>query len=57
MRLDKFYNLSVFRTDLGMGLDVKPIYKFVNFVIKTNSKIYKSKAYNEGINNLIHRND
>lgn len=56
IKLDRSYNLSMPKIDLGIGLGIRPVYKLAKFLIKTNSKIYEPKTYNEAINNLIHGN-
>lgn len=67
IRTKDFHNLLVLqkpRTDLGRRSDknhlvnrlVRLAHKFAKSVIKTNSKMQKSKTYDEVINNLVHRN-
>lgn len=56
MRLDRFYDLIISKTNLDTSLDVKSIHKFAKFLIKTSSKIYELKTYNKIIDNLIYKN-
>lgn len=56
MRLDKFYNPIMLRTDLDIGSDIRLICKLAKFLTETSSKVYKPKTYDEVINNLIYRN-
>lgn len=56
MRLAKFYNLIVPKTDLGTGSGVRPIRKLAISLIEINSKIHKPKTYNEAIDNPIYGN-
>lgn len=56
MKLAKFNNSIVPRTDLGIGLDIKLECKLIKSLIKTNNKMHKPKSYNKAIANLIYGN-
>lgn len=67
MRLDKFYNLSWIklnkfynpimpRTNLNISSNIRFIYKFAKFLTKTSNKRHKPKIYNKKIDNLIYEN-
>lgn len=56
IRLAKFHNPIVPKTNSGMGSNVKLICKLAKSLIKTSSKVYKPKTYDEAINNPIYRN-
>ena len=44
------------RTDLGISLGIKPVYKLVKSGIETNSKLRKPKTYNKIIDYPIYKN-
>lgn len=58
MRLDGSQNLTQTRprTDLGIGLGIKPARKHAKSPLKASSKMHEPKTYDETINNLIHEN-
>lgn len=56
MRLNRSYNLTMSRTDLDMGLGIKPAWKLVKSLTETNSMVQEVKTYKEAINNLIYEN-
>lgn len=57
IRLNKPQNLFLIsKIDLGIGFDIKLIYKFTKSITKISSKLHKPKIYNEVINHLIYRN-
>lgn len=65
MRVEKPYDLLIqpkSRTDRGKTINksprglVRPAYQAVESITKPSSKVYKSKTYNEIINDPIHRN-
>lgn len=67
MRLDKSYNLpqiglakshnlTMPRTDLGISSGIKPTFKLTKSLTKSRNKVYKPKAYNKAIDNLIYGN-
>lgn len=56
MRLDQFYNPTIFRTNLDTGSDIRLTRKLAKFLIETSSKVYKLKTYDETIDNSIHGN-
>lgn len=63
MRIHFSYNPKP-KTDLGRILGknslrdglIRPIYKFIKSVTKTNNKVQKPKTYNKVINNPIYGN-
>lgn len=56
MRLDKFHNPTVPKTDLDMGSVIKPVYKLAKSLIETSSKVYEPKTYDKAIDNPIYKN-
>lgn len=49
IKLDKPYNLIIYRTGLGASLDIKPVPKFEKSLTKTSGKVQKPKTYNRAI--------
>lgn len=56
MRLAKFYNLIMPKTDLSLGSGIKLVYKLIKSLRETNNKIHEPKTYNKAIDDLIHKN-
>lgn len=56
MRLDRFYNLTILKTDLGTGLGVRPICKLANSLTNTSNNVHGPKTYNKAIHDYIHGN-
>lgn len=56
MRLAKFHDPTISRTDLNIGSDIRLIHKFANSLAKTSDKRYEPKTYDEANDNLIHKN-
>lgn len=53
MRLAKSHNLTIPRTNLDIGLDIKPACKLAKSLTKTRSKMHELKTYNEAINDVV----
>lgn len=56
MRLAKFHDYTMPRTDLGTDSDIKPVGKFAKSLTKTSNKVHELRTYDEAIDNPIHRN-
>lgn len=56
IKLDRFYNLTISRTNLDTNLGVKFVYKLAKSLTKISNRVHKSKTYSEAIDDPIYRN-
>lgn len=53
IRLAKFHNPTILRTDQSIGSNIRFAYILTKYLRKTSSKLHKPKIYNKAIDNLI----
>lgn len=56
MRLAKFHNTTILKSDLDTNLDIKLTHKLATSFIESSSKVHKPKTYDKIIDNLIYKN-
>lgn len=55
MRLNRSHNLTVPRTDLDKGSNIKLAYKLTKSLTETSNKVHKLKTYNKAIDDPIYK--